>query len=104
MINIFIYRQRVNPNLRDAVATDIVHQHSGRLDYYKGFAKIYSIPTSIRANNPFSNFTQFHSTKSERDRNMRKEYETQMEYRKHLQAFIDRWRYNANRGEFTVTI
>ena len=51
----------------------------------------------------FSNFTQFHSTKSERDRNMRKEYETQMEYRKHLQAFIDRWRYNANRGELAVT-
>lgn len=24
---------------RDAVATDIVHQHSGRLDYYKGFVK-----------------------------------------------------------------
>ena len=22
--------------IRDAVATDIVHQHSGRLDYYKG--------------------------------------------------------------------
>ncbi|ESK98131.1 protein gcn20 [Moniliophthora roreri MCA 2997] len=64
----------------DAVATDIVHQHSGRLDYYKG------------------NFTQFYSTKSERDRNLRKEYETQMEYRKHLQAFIDRWRYNANRA------
>ncbi|KAF8665140.1 hypothetical protein AX16_000606 [Volvariella volvacea WC 439] len=64
----------------DAVATDIVHQHSGRLDYYKG------------------NFTQFYSTKSERDRNLRKEYETQMEYRAHLQAFIDRWRYNANRA------
>ncbi|KAF9454927.1 P-loop containing nucleoside triphosphate hydrolase protein [Macrolepiota fuliginosa MF-IS2] len=64
----------------DAVATDIIHQHSGRLDYYKG------------------NFTQFYSTKSERDRNLRKEYETQMEYRKHLQAFIDRWRYNANRA------
>ncbi|KAJ7630395.1 P-loop containing nucleoside triphosphate hydrolase protein [Roridomyces roridus] len=31
----------------DAVATDIVHQHSSRLDYYKG------------------NFTQFYSTKSE---------------------------------------
>ena len=29
---------------------------------------------------------------------MRKEYDTQMEYRKHLQAFIDRWRYNANRA------
>ncbi|TFK76654.1 hypothetical protein BDN72DRAFT_953193 [Pluteus cervinus] len=64
----------------DAVATDIVHQHSGRLDYYKG------------------NFTQFYSTKSERDRNLRKEYDTQMEYRAHLQAFIDRWRYNANRA------
>ena len=46
----------------------------------------------------FSNFTQFYSTKSERDRNLRKEYDTQMEYRKHLQAFIDRWRYNANRA------
>lgn len=45
-----------------------------------------------------SNFTQFYSTKSERDRNLRKEYEAQMEYRKHLQAFIDRWRYNANRA------
>ncbi|KIO07329.1 hypothetical protein M404DRAFT_14787 [Pisolithus tinctorius Marx 270] len=64
----------------DAVATDIVHQHSGRLDYYKG------------------NFIQFYSTKSERDRNLRKEYENQMEYRKHLQAFVDRWRYNANRA------
>ncbi|KAF5377158.1 hypothetical protein D9615_006417 [Tricholomella constricta] len=64
----------------DAIATDIVHQHSGRLDYYKG------------------NFTQFYSTKSERDRNLRKEYDAQMEYRKHLQAFIDRWRYNANRA------
>ena len=46
----------------------------------------------------FRNFTQFYSTKSERDLNLRKEYEAQMEYRKHLQAFIDRWRYNANRG------
>ncbi|KAJ3510511.1 hypothetical protein NMY22_g15962 [Coprinellus aureogranulatus] len=64
----------------DAVATDIIHQHSERLDYYKG------------------NFSQFYSTKSERDRNLQKEYDTQMEYRKHLQAFIDRWRYNANRA------
>ncbi|KIM84750.1 hypothetical protein PILCRDRAFT_818360 [Piloderma croceum F 1598] len=64
----------------DAVATDIVHQHSTRLDYYKG------------------NFTQFYSTKSERELNLRKEYDNQMEYRKHLQAFIDRWRYNANRA------
>lgn len=44
------------------------------------------------------NFTQFYSTKTERDRNLRKEYDAQMDYRKHLQAFIDRWRYNANRA------
>lgn len=64
----------------DAVATDIVHQHSQRLDYYKG------------------NFTQFYATKTERAKNQRKEYESQLQYRQHLQAFIDRWRYNANRG------
>lgn len=29
---------------------------------------------------------------------MMKEYLAQQEYRKSLQAFIDRWRYNANRG------
>ena len=45
-----------------------------------------------------SNFTQFYSTKSERERNLRREYDAQIEYRKHLQAFIDRWRYNANRA------
>lgn len=64
----------------DAVATDIVHQHSCRLDYYRG------------------NFTQFYATKSERERNQRKEYEAQMLYRQSLQQFIDRWRYNANRA------
>ncbi|CAG7847924.1 Uncharacterized ABC transporter ATP-binding protein C29A3.09c [Serendipita indica DSM 11827] len=74
---------RIRTNLiryRDAVATDIVHQHSCRLDYYRG------------------NFTQFYATKSERERNQRKEYEAQMLYRQSLQQFIDRWRYNANRA------
>ncbi|KAG0144147.1 hypothetical protein CROQUDRAFT_660312 [Cronartium quercuum f. sp. fusiforme G11] len=64
----------------DAVATDIIHQHSQRLDYYKG------------------NFTQFYATKSERAKNQRREYEAQVQYKQHLQAFIDRWRYNANRA------
>src|SRR6266852_4509919 len=45
-----------------------------------------------------SNFTQFYSTKFERERNLRHEYEAQLEYRKYLQAFIDRWRYYANRA------
>lgn len=84
---------------RDAIATDIIHQHSGRLDYYKGYVILFRTESCILDSFiTFRNFTQFYSTKSERDRNMRKEYEAQMDYRKHLQAFIDRWRYNANRG------
>ncbi|KAK4053350.1 hypothetical protein OIO90_003962 [Microbotryomycetes sp. JL221] len=64
----------------DAVATDIIYQHNERLDYYKG------------------NFTQFYATKSERAKNQKREYEAQLQYRQHLQAFVDRWRYNANRA------
>jgi ATP-binding cassette subfamily F protein 3 len=64
----------------DNVAQDIIHQHSQRLDYYKG------------------NFSQFYATKTERAKNLKKEYESQLQYRQHLQAFIDRWRYNANRA------
>lgn len=60
------------------VATDIIHQHSERLDYYRG-----------------SNFDSFYSTREERIKNQRREYENQMAYRKHLQAFIDKFRYNA---------
>lgn len=32
-----------NGHFRDAVATDIVHQHSGRLDYYKGYGLLYGL-------------------------------------------------------------
>ncbi|BFZ63802.1 ATP-binding cassette, regulator of translational elongation [Saitoella coloradoensis] len=59
------------------VATDIIHQHSERLDYYKG------------------NFDSFYATKEERHKNQVREYERQMGERKHLQAFIDKFRYNA---------
>lgn len=64
----------------DQVATDIVHMHSERLDYYKG------------------NFTQFYETREERRKNQMREYEASVSKRAHLQAFIDRWRYNANRA------
>lgn len=63
------------------VATDIIHQHSERLDYYRG-----------------SNFDQFYNTKEERRKNALREYENQMAYRKHLQAFIDKFRYNAGKA------
>ncbi|KAI9674685.1 MAG: hypothetical protein M1817_001588 [Caeruleum heppii] len=77
------------------VATDIVHQHSERLDYYKS-----------------ANFDSFYATKEERRKTAKREYENQMAQRAHLQgespdtfpgpfrtnmplAFIDKFRYNA---------
>lgn len=60
------------------VATDIIHQHSERLDYYKG-----------------ANFESFYATKEERRKTLKREYEKQMGERAHLQAFIDKFRYNA---------
>ena len=60
------------------VATDIIHQHSERLDYYKG-----------------GNFDAFYATKEERRKTAKREYENQMAQRAHLQAFIDKFRYNA---------
>ncbi|KAF2002881.1 putative translation initiation regulator [Amniculicola lignicola CBS 123094] len=60
------------------VATDIIHQHSERLDYYKG-----------------ANFESFYATKEERKKTAKREYENQMAIRQHLQAFVDKFRYNA---------
>ena len=62
------------------VATDIIHMHSERLDYYKG------------------NFAQFYETREERRRNQQREYEAVELQRAQLQSFIDRWRANANRA------
>ncbi|KAK0904038.1 ATP-binding cassette, regulator of translational elongation [Friedmanniomyces endolithicus] len=59
-------------------ATDIIHQHSERLDYYKG-----------------ANFDSFYASKEERRKTAKREYENQMAVRQHLQAFIDKFRYNA---------
>ncbi|KAK9384886.1 P-loop containing nucleoside triphosphate hydrolase protein [Lipomyces mesembrius] len=64
------------------VATDIIHQHSERLDYYKS-----------------SNFDIFYATREERRKNQKREYENQMAYRKHLQTFIDKFRYNAAKSQ-----
>ncbi|OLN85106.1 Protein GCN20 [Colletotrichum chlorophyti] len=60
------------------VATDIIHQHSQRLDYYRG-----------------ANFESFYATREERKKTLKREYENQMAQRAHLQAFIDKFRYNA---------
>jgi len=60
------------------VATDIIHQHSERLDYYRG-----------------ANFDSFYGTKEERRKTAKREYDNQMVQRAHLQTFIDKFRYNA---------
>ncbi|TQN65732.1 Protein GCN20 [Colletotrichum shisoi] len=60
------------------IATDIIHQHSQRLDYYRG-----------------ANFESFYATREERKKTAKREYEHQMAQRAHLQAFIDKFRYNA---------
>ncbi|TRX92355.1 hypothetical protein FHL15_006741 [Xylaria flabelliformis] len=63
------------------VATDIIHQHSERLDYYRG-----------------ANFESFYATKEERKKIAKKEYENNVAARAHLQAFIDKFRYNAGKA------
>ncbi|KAG9493842.1 hypothetical protein GDO78_001621 [Eleutherodactylus coqui] len=67
-------------NFLNAVATDILHLHSQRLEAYRG------------------NFESFLKTKEERLKNQQREYEAQHQYREHIQVFIDRFRYNANRA------
>eukprot|EP00794_Sanderia_malayensis_P015302 gene15302-16879_t len=64
----------------DSVATDIIMLHSKSLDCYKG------------------NYSVFEKTKDDKLRNQQREYEAQKQYRDHLQAFVDRWRVNANRA------
>lgn len=56
-------------------------------------ACISSYPSQYKGN-----FTQFYETRSERRKNQLREYEASVAKRAHLQAFIDRWRYNANRA------
>lgn len=64
----------------DGTVTDILHMQNEQLDAYRG------------------DYNQFLSTRAERLKNQQREYEAQALYRSNLQAFVDRWRYNANRA------
>jgi ATP-binding cassette, subfamily F, member 3 len=44
------------------------------------------------------NYENFVKTKTEKLKNQQREYEAQMQHRAHVQEFIDRFRYNANRA------
>lgn len=67
-------------NFLDTVPTDILHLHSQRIDVYRG------------------NYDQFDKTRTEKMKSQRREYEAQLAHRQHVQEFIDRFRYNANRA------
>lgn len=67
-------------NFLDTVPTDILHLHAQRIEVYKG------------------NYEQFDKTRTEKHKSQRREYEAQMAHRQHVQEFIDRFRYNANRA------
>ncbi|CAL1571233.1 unnamed protein product [Knipowitschia caucasica] len=67
-------------NFLNAVVTDIIHLHTQRLDSYRG------------------DYENFVKTKEDRLKNQQREYEAQLQYRQHIQVFIDRFRYNANRA------
>nr|CAH7739535.1 unnamed protein product [Callosobruchus chinensis] len=67
-------------NFLDTVPTDILHLHSQRIEAYRG------------------NYEQFEKTKTEKLKNQQREYDAQMQQRQHVQEFIDRFRYNANRA------
>lgn len=64
----------------DTVPTDILHLHSQRIDTYRG------------------NYEIFEKTKNEKLKNQQREIEAQNAHRAHVQEFIDRFRYNANRA------
>ena len=64
----------------DEVPTDMMHLHTQRIEQYKG------------------NYTQFITTMTERLKSQQREYEAQMDYRKHIQDFINKFRFNAKRA------
>ena len=59
----------------DEVATDILHIHSRKIDTYRG------------------NYSEYYHTMTEKLLNQQREYDSQMEYRKHIQEFIDKFRF-----------
>lgn len=67
-------------NFLNNICTSIVHLTSKRLIKYRG------------------DYDIFEKEKEDRMKNMKKEYETQKAFRDHIQVFIDKFRYNANRA------
>ena len=68
-----------------SVPTDVLHFHSQRIDTYRG------------------NYEQFIKSMTEKLKNQQREYESQQQYKQHVQEFIDKFRYNAKRASLVST-
>lgn len=64
----------------NAVAQEILYLHNQIIEPFRG------------------NYENFLKIRAENLKNQQREYEAQLEYRQHIQLFIDRFRYNANRA------
>ncbi|KAG0453055.1 hypothetical protein HPP92_025719 [Vanilla planifolia] len=64
----------------NTVVTDILHLHGQKLNTYKG------------------DYDTFERTREEQQKNQQKAFETNEKARAHMQAFIDKFRYNAKRA------
>lgn len=64
----------------NVVPTDTLHFYNQEITPYKG------------------NFDNFIKIKTDKLKNQQREYDAQMEHRKHVQEFIDKFRYNAKRA------
>ncbi|RNA26016.1 ATP-binding cassette sub-family F member 3 [Brachionus plicatilis] len=62
------------------VAQEILYLHNQIIESFRG------------------NYENFLKIRNENLKNQQREYEAQLEYRQHIQLFIDRFRYNANRA------
>lgn len=62
------------------VAQEILYLHSQKIEPFRG------------------NYENFLKTKLENNKSQQREYEAQLEYRQHIQLFIDKFRFNANRA------
>ncbi|KAK7195253.1 ATP-binding cassette protein subfamily F, member 1 [Novymonas esmeraldas] len=63
------------------VCTEVIHLVGHQLHYYAG------------------NYDQFEITRVEQERQQKKQHAAQEKQRAHIQAFVDRFRYNANRAK-----
>nr|XP_053653574.1 ATP-binding cassette sub-family F member 3-like [Cherax quadricarinatus] len=68
-----------------------LQKHTYYSAYLVGRSFIYNLFFS-------GNYESFINTKNERQKNQQREYEAQMQFRVHVQEFIDKFRYNAKRA------